>query len=172
MTFDYASILISTFDIRMTQATIVLSSEQIRRILMRISYQVIEAFGDDDSLVVVGIPPRGIWVAQQVVEHLKGLSNLSCELIAYSEQDETTLFDVSGKKVLLIDDIVSSGSTMMKTAGEISLAGAHTVKTACLVDRMHRKFPIHSDFTGLSLATTIQEHLSLNISPEPNITLH
>ena len=172
MAFDIALILISTFEICMSQETVVLSTEQIRRILKRISFQVIETFGLDEHLVVVGIPPRGIWVAEQVVEHLKGMANMDCELITYSEQDDTSLMDVNDRNVLLIDDIVNSGRTMMRTAGEISLAGAKKVKTACLVDRMHRKFPIHSDFTGLSLATTIQEHLSLNISPEPNINLH
>ena len=172
MTCDSALILISTFDIRMSQETIVLSTEQIKRILKRISYQVIENFGNEEALVVVGIPPRGIWVAEQVVDHIRSMSNINCDIIAYSERDTTPLIDVTGKNVLLIDDIVNSGTTMMKTAGEISLAGAHQVKTACLVDRMHRKFPIHSDFTGLSLATTIQEHLSLSITPEPNITLH
>lgn len=171
VTFDFASRLISTFDNGMSQETIVLSTEQIRRILKRISYQVIEAFGDDKSIIVVGIPPRGIWVAEEVVKHIQSISNIRCELVAYSEQNDKSLIEVTGKDVLLIDDIVNSGGTMMKTAGEISLAGARTLKTACLVDRLHRKFPIHSDFTGLSLATTIQEHLTLSVSPEPTITL-
>ena len=156
----------------MKDQTIVLDSERIARIIKRIAYQVIETFGNQGELIILGIPPRGIWVADQVFEHLKKMSTLQIQLEEYSGKNILGNSFWTNKQVLLVDDIVNSGTTMMKAAGELALAEANTVRTACLVDRLHRKFPIQSDFTGLSLATTIQEHLSLNISPSPNITLH
>lgn len=156
----------------MSNETIVLSEEQIKRIISRIAYQVIETFGDEKSLVVVGIAPRGTWVSDQICQQLKLMSTIGLSQITYDQNLRLEDHELNEKNVLLVDDIVNSGTTMMQAAGAISIAGAQEIKTACLVDRMHRKFPIHSDFTGLSLATTIQEHLSLNIETGPSITLH
>lgn len=68
----------------MKDQTIVLDSERIARIIKRIAYQVIETFGNQGELIILGIPPRGIWVADQVFEHLKKMSTLQIQLEEYS----------------------------------------------------------------------------------------
>lgn len=155
--------------------TVILDTAKINRILKRIAYQIVEACYEEDDLLIVGIMPRGVWVAEQLKSNLDQLSKIPSRVVAI-DTDQPGAFPVKGdelenKCVVLVDDIINSGKTMMNAA---SLLMEHDVKrliTACLVDRKHRSFPIQSDFTGLSLATTIREHLSLITQDEPVIVL-
>lgn len=151
--------------------TTVLNSERIRRIITRIAHQSIEACNGEGTLVVVGIQPRGPWVARQIAAAIEEMSDIQCEIIEYKSDDTLEDQRLENKRVLLVDDIVNSGTTMMRAAGAIAQCGAGHVMTACLVDRMHRMFPISMDFTGLSLATTLQEHLKLMLGRHPTIIL-
>lgn len=155
--------------------TVILDDIKIDRILRRIAYQIVENCHGQDHIMIVGIKPRGVWVAKRLSENLKVLSSATVIL-------ETIAFDktlnalevpsnVEGKTVILADDILNSGTTMMLAASKLAQMKPAHLYTACIVDRKHRKFPIHSDFTGLSLATTINENLRLVIEPKPVIYL-
>jgi pyrimidine operon attenuation protein / uracil phosphoribosyltransferase len=151
--------------------TIVLDTEQISRIVKRIAYQVIEACSTDSEVIIIGIEPRGSWVAERINESLLEIGGLNSNLIVINPNETFSNEIFRDQIVLIVDDIVNSGSTMMRVAGHVSLANPSRLMTACLVDRMHRRFPIQSDFTGLSLATTLKEHLSLQTGPKPLIHL-
>jgi pyrimidine operon attenuation protein/uracil phosphoribosyltransferase len=156
--------------------TIILDETQIERIIKRISYQIVEQCFEEEAIILVGIKPRGIWVVNQLNQTLKEISELSIEVVSVIAENQAD-FDkisltVAGKCIILVDDILKSGTTMMLAAARISLMHPSRLLTACLVDRKHRKFPIQSDFTGLSLATTIQEHLTLDIEGGPVIYLN
>ena len=151
--------------------TIVLSSIQIERILTRIAYQIVEALEEENEIILVGMKPRGIWVAKNVATELSNITDISVKTQELDVQGDCNHIDCAGKTVILFDDIVNSGKSMMKAAGMLASANTHHLITACLVDRMHRRFPIHVDFTGQSLATTLQENLSLILDESPRIIL-
>ncbi|HAW18745.1 MAG TPA: hypothetical protein DCX14_01050 [Flavobacteriales bacterium] len=151
--------------------TIVLNTEQINRIVTRIAYQVIEACPADSEVIIIGIEPRGSWVAERINSSLKEVGGIKSKMLAINPAESFSNESFHNQVVLVVDDIVNSGATMMRVAGHVSLANPSRLMTACLVDRMHRRFPIQSDFTGLSLATTLMEHLSLQTGPAPLIHL-
>lgn len=152
--------------------TIVLDTERIHRIIQRIAFQTIEASHGFNGVTLVGIKPRGLWVAKQLFRELTNTSKVKLSLI---ELDLTKAFDTKDYQlfeyVLIIDDIVNSGGTMMRASALFTNVAVKRLMTACLVDRMHRRYPIHSDFTGLSLATTLQENLALILDEKPRIVL-
>lgn len=156
--------------------TVILDKTQIERIIMRISYQIVERCFEEKSIILVGVKPRGIWVANQLSASLSRISDMNIKVVAVTAEDQADfdnmLSNIENECVVLVDDILNSGTTMMLAAARISLKSPSQLLTACLVDRKHRKFPIHSDFTGLSLATTIQEHLTLDIEGGPVIYLN
>lgn len=156
--------------------TIILDKIQIERIIMRVSYQIIERCFEEKSITIIGIKPRGIWVANTLKDSLSKISTLKIEVLAVEAEDQADfdnkLSSIENQCVVLVDDILKSGRTMMLAASRIALKSPSQLLTACLVDRKHRKFPIQSDFTGLSLATTIQEHLTLDIEGGPIIYLN
>ena len=155
--------------------TIVIDPEHIQRILQRIAYQIVEQCHNESEVLLVGILPRGKWVSERLAENLAGLTEMQCKVEALDLDDNEAMQSLSslarGSCVIIADDILNTGSTMMRAATWAMQAGAKRIITACLVDRRHRMFPIKSDFTGLSLATTIQEHLVLDVSDQPVIYL-
>ena len=158
-----------------TMKTIILDSNQIERIIQRIAYQIVESCHSEKTLVIVGVKPRGTWVANQIVKHLSEMNSPRCfyEELSINDDGSVSKFGtkIEGECVILVDDILNSGATMMRAAAYINIANARRIITACLVDRKHRRYPIQSDFTGLSLATTIRESLALIIEPNPTIIL-
>mgnify|MGYP001589525554 FL=1 len=155
--------------------TVVLNPANIERILRRISYQIVESTEGDQEITLIGMMPRGAWVADQLVSHLSEISKVRVKRLDVDADDVETLSAessaVKDKEVVLVDDIINSGVSMMRVAGAIMQFEPRCLITVSLVDRKHRKFPIKSDFTGLSLATTMQEHLRLEIKPKPTIYL-
>lgn len=156
--------------------TTILDKTQIERILKRIAYQIVEQCFEEKSIILVGVKPRGVWVAEQLKASLNEISSIEVELffVTAELQDdfEKESPTIANNCVILVDDILNSGTTMMLAASRLALKHPSRLLTACLVDRKHRKFPIQSDFTGLSLATTIQEHLTLDIEAGPIIYLN
>ncbi|GAB5539765.1 MAG: bifunctional pyr operon transcriptional regulator/uracil phosphoribosyltransferase PyrR [Salibacteraceae bacterium] len=151
--------------------TEVLSHIRLERIIQRIAYQTLESLASEKHVVIAGILPRGIWVAKKLVEQLNEISDLQIDLVELKIDDPKLEVNCEGKTVLLVDDIVNSGKNMMGAAGFLYQQHPHRVLTACLIDRMHRRFPIQIDFTGQSLATTLQEHLTLVLDDKPRIIL-
>jgi pyrimidine operon attenuation protein / uracil phosphoribosyltransferase len=156
--------------------TTILNNTQIERILKRIAYQIIEQCFEEKSIILVGVKPRGVWVAEQLKASLNQISNIEVSLFFVTaeiqEDFEKEQPAIENNCVILVDDILNSGTTMMLAASRLALKRPSRLLTACLVDRKHRKFPVQSDFTGMSLATTIQEHLTLDIEAGPIIYLN
>ena len=71
---------------------------------------------------------------------------------------------MENKIVILIDDVLNSGSTLMFVAGKLITKKILKMNTVVLVDRRHRKFPIKADWAGLTLSTTLQEHISVDFT--------
>ncbi|GAB4380404.1 MAG: phosphoribosyltransferase domain-containing protein [Salibacteraceae bacterium] len=146
--------------------TIVLNSARIEKILRRIALQVVEECHDEPEVVIIGIEPRGSWVSERIAKILETENlNFSTHSIKVSDESGIALLKdtITGKPVILVDDILNSGYTMMKALSMIMTHNPKRILTACLVDRLHRKYPVQCDLTGLSLATTLQEHLKLDV---------
>ncbi|MEX2595963.1 MAG: phosphoribosyltransferase family protein [Salibacteraceae bacterium] len=155
--------------------TVILEHTRIERILKRIAYQILEHCFAEKGITLIGIEPRGVWVATQLEQHLAEISSFevykaSMDIEKQSKADSLEQH-IKGRSVILVDDVLNSGHTMMMAAAFIAQHDPKLLITACLVDRKHRRFPIKSDFTGLSLATTLQEHISLEFKPKPTIYL-
>ncbi|HAQ70808.1 MAG TPA: hypothetical protein DCR48_07525 [Flavobacteriales bacterium] len=155
--------------------TIILDHTRIERTVKRIAFQILEHCHEDTEITLIGVKPRGVWVAKQIESALSEISEFK---VSFGEIEVENLGDlnslesiITGKSIILIDDVIKSGETMMIAASAIVNLKPKLLITACLVDRKHRRFPIQSDFTGLSLATTIQEHIRLVIDPVPTIYL-
>ncbi|NQV53806.1 MAG: phosphoribosyltransferase [Flavobacteriales bacterium] len=155
--------------------TIIMDDVRIERTLKRIAFQILENCYQEEEVTVIGIEPRGVWVAAQLIKNLGKISKMKVKKAAIDVDNLDELGKLSasikGRSVVLVDDVVKSGDTMMRAASAISAQGPKVLITACLVDRKHRRFPIKSDLTGLSLATTLQEHIQLVIEPKPTIYL-
>jgi pyrimidine operon attenuation protein/uracil phosphoribosyltransferase len=150
--------------------TILLNQEQIEQKLNRITYQIFEDNLDEKEIILAGIYKSGFTLAQQLTSNLKAISTLNITLIEvhinkHSHVQEAIKInlptsDLAGKVVVLVDDVMNSGKTMLYALKPFLQADLKKLRTAVLVDRDHKTHPIAADFIGIRLATTIHNHVT------------
>jgi pyrimidine operon attenuation protein/uracil phosphoribosyltransferase len=155
----------------MSSKTLIINSEKVSQKIIRIAYEILEHNFDEKELILVGIANRGYKVAEKIHKTLVEIApevnftlfSISLDKDNVFDKDKVIfngdLTDLKGKTVIMIDDVLNSGKTLMYAVKYILNAEIKKLNTAVLVDRRHRSFPIRADFAGLTLSTTIQEHI-------------
>ncbi len=153
-----------------------LKDETINKVLQRISYQILEKNPDPKQLVLVGIQRRGVFLAQRIKNIIDKLEDIDMALgaidITLYRDDLTVIgavplvretninFDITGKVVILIDDVLFTGRTIRAALDEIMDFGRpKRIELAVLIDRGHRELPIRADFVGKNIPTSEREHV-------------
>lgn len=154
----------------MPDKTLVLDHVSIMQKIRRIAYQIYEFNYSEKEIIFVAIEKQGVILAERIKPLLEDISGIKVTLISLkinkkSPLDSTVLNGdgeiLSGKSVILIDDVLNSGRTLIYGARHILDYSVKNLTTVVLVDRLHRKFPIKADFVGLTLSTTIQDHIAV-----------
>jgi pyrimidine operon attenuation protein / uracil phosphoribosyltransferase len=152
----------------------VLDASDITRALTRISHEILERNKGADGLVLLGIPTRGVALAQRLAARLSSAEGVrvpvgSLDTTMYRddlrlrparalEHTEIPAGGVDGKVVVLVDDVLFSGRTVRAALDALNDVGRpHAVRLATLVDRGHRELPIRADFVGKNLPTSLDE---------------
>ena len=148
----------------------ILNNLQIKKKIKRISLQIIESNNSEEEIVIAGIEKNGFIISKKISDEIKNNSDIKiklCKIIIDKKnprkQISTSLKleDYQNKSIVLIDDVLNSGSTLIYAVKHFLDTDIKKIKTAVLVDRNHKKFPIKADFKGLSLSTSIQNHVEV-----------
>ncbi|ESU27042.1 uracil phosphoribosyltransferase/pyrimidine operon attenuation protein [Flavobacterium limnosediminis JC2902] len=149
---------------------IILTKSEIQHKTKRIAYQIYETFVDENEVVLAGIANSGYIFAQKIANELALISDLNvilCEvqINKNNPQDEiiTSLKpeEYQNKGLVLIDDVLNSGTTLIYGVKYFLAVPLKKFKTAVLVDRNHKKYPVKADFKGISLSTSLLEHIQV-----------
>lgn len=157
----------------MSTRTVVLDHDRVQRKLERIAHQLHEENYEEERIVIVGVAPRGHTMAKRLAVRLEAISPLKVELLQLTlDKDEPTTGPVKlsaatdtlrDQVVVLVDDVLMSGRTLMHAAAYLVREPLKKLTTVVLVDRRHRTYPIRADIVGLTLSTTMQEHISVEM---------
>lgn len=158
---------------------IVLEEEDVRRILIRLSHEIVEKNKGIKDLALVGIRSRGVYLAERIIrtiEEIEGekvpLGSLDISFYrddvdsrAHSPVYETDIsFDVTDKNIILIDDVLYTGRSIRAAMDAIIDFGRpKTIQLAVLVDRGHRELPIRADYVGKNLPTARNEDVMVEL---------
>lgn len=152
----------------------ILNTLQIRQKLNRLAFEVYENNFSEKELLVVGIDGNGYKVAQQLSEKLKEISPLKISLGKIKLNKEkpwegSPIIDFDekafiNKTIILVDDVLNSGKTLMYAVKLFLDKPVKKINTVILVDRSHTRFPVKADYVGLTLSTTLQEHIEADFS--------
>jgi pyrimidine operon attenuation protein/uracil phosphoribosyltransferase len=153
--------------------TQVMDSEEVRRATWRMAHEIIEHNHDLSAVVMVGLQTGGVWIARrlaQVIGEVTGVEAVVGTLDVAFYRDDYGLrpvlpeaatdipVDLSGRTVVLVDDVLFTGRTIRAALGALSDYGrARAVQLAVMVDRGHRELPIRPDFVGKNLPTRRDE---------------
>ncbi|MGO3183511.1 MAG: phosphoribosyltransferase family protein [Aequorivita sp.] len=150
--------------------TVILDKKQIAHKIKRIAYQIYETNVEEKEVVIAGIMNNGFLLAKKIkveLEKISPIKVLLCEVVIDKknpikgistslEQDE-----YKNKSLLLVDDVLHSGTTLIYGVKHFLEVPLKQFKTAVLVDRNHKKYPIKADFKGISLSTSLNENVSV-----------
>lgn len=155
----------------------ILNHESIVTRLRRMAYEVYEANYGIDRLIIIGISERGGFLARMLSDYLREISEIAIDLINVEldrESDPVSYgIDLSedfsvleGQHLVVVDDVLYTGRTMLSIVAILLQAGPKQIQTAVLIDRGHRLFPISSDVVGIELATTLPQHIYVEIDEQ------
>jgi pyrimidine operon attenuation protein/uracil phosphoribosyltransferase len=158
----------------------VLDARDITRALTRISHEILERNRGADDLVLLGIPSRGVPLAERIAERMASVEGVSVpvgslDVTMYRDdlrlKPARTLMPtdipaggIDGKTVVLVDDVLYSGRTIRAALDALTEVGRpRAVQLAVLVDRGHRELPIRADFVGKNLPTSLAERVRVSL---------
>jgi pyrimidine operon attenuation protein/uracil phosphoribosyltransferase len=165
----------NTFEVRLKKQifmspNIILNNQEIQHKTKRIAYQIYETFVDEQEIVLAGIASNGFIFAKKIavaLEHIAPIKVLLCEVHINKQNPNagvtTSLSkeEYENKGMVLIDDVLNSGTTLIYGVKFFLDVPLKKLKTAVLVDRNHKKYPVKADFKGISLSTSLLEHVQV-----------
>lgn len=160
----------------MKSSSLILDNDSVIKKLNRITHQIIEENYDEKELFLIGVSKKGFLLAKKISVLLNNLNqSIKVELLEIvidkinplsNPIDLNPSISLDNKKVILIDDVLNSGKTLIHAASHILNQNISKMNTIVLVDRRHRLFPIKADWVGLTLSTTIQERIKVHFKDD------
>jgi pyrimidine operon attenuation protein/uracil phosphoribosyltransferase len=149
----------------------ILNQEQIAIRMQRMALEVAERNTHASRIVLAGIEPNGSIMAGKLAQLLPQWFGGSIEIMNVSLDKRHPKEIVTDRMpvltdavLLLVDDVANSGKTLLYALKPFLEQHPQKIQILVLVDRTHKKYPIHADYVGLSLATTIQEYIDVEIA--------
>ncbi len=152
---------------------IILDNTQINQKIKRIAYQIYESNSSEKEVIIAGIVGNGFIFSKKIASVLEEISTITvtlCEVIIDKKkplQPITTSISVNdykNKPLVLVDDVLNSGTTLIYGIKHFLEVPLKRFKTAVLVNRNHKKYPVKADFKGISLSTSIKEHVQVEFN--------
>jgi pyrimidine operon attenuation protein / uracil phosphoribosyltransferase len=159
----------------------VLEPAEIRRVLTRIAHEILERTHGADDIVLLGIPTRGVPLAQRLAERAAEFEGRpvpwgSLDVTMYRDdlrlrparalgRTELPADGIDGKTIVIVDDVLYSGRTVRAALDALTdLGRPRSVQLAVLVDRGHRELPIRADYVGKNLPTSLRETVRVQLA--------
>ena len=147
---------------------IILNHQEIEHKIRRIAYQIVETFVNDGEIVLAGIANNGFILGEKIATVLIEISDIKVTLCEVNIDKHNPFNPITtsipkeiytNKSIVLVDDVLNSGTTLIYGVKHFLEMPVKKIKTAVLVDRNHKKFPVKADFKGISLSTSLKEHV-------------
>jgi pyrimidine operon attenuation protein / uracil phosphoribosyltransferase len=151
----------------------ILTEEVAQKKLLRMAYEIIENNFDEEELILAGVRESGSVVARNIQRLLNGIQNIRTDLVTVTLDkkfpEEVTLskaISFDNKTIILIDDVSNTGKTLLYALKPFLSSHPKKIQTLVLVERTHKIFPVKPYYVGLSVATTLQEHIYVEVEGE------
>ncbi|PRP65803.1 phosphoribosyltransferase domain-containing protein [Nonlabens agnitus] len=148
----------------------ILNHEQVNHKIRRIAYQIAEVYMEHDEIILAGIADGGYVLARRLKDQLEHICEFQITLCEVKMDKKNPLAEIhtslspdkyKEKGIVLCDDVLNSGTTLIYAVRHFLNVPLKKFKTAVLVNRNHKKFPVKADFKGISLSTTMEEHITV-----------
>lgn len=150
----------------------ILSQAVAEKKLRRMAYEILENNSGERQLILAGIRESGSVIARTIKKHLEDITKgrLSIQLITVTLDKKrpgpvtlSVVPELDDQVVIVIDDVANSGKTLLYAMRPFLDHHPRKIESLVLVERSHKAFPVQPDYTGLSLSTTLQEHIYVEV---------
>jgi pyrimidine operon attenuation protein / uracil phosphoribosyltransferase len=151
----------------------ILSREEALEKMHRMALEIAENIEDEKSLLFIGIKDSGMVIASKVAAYLKQYVQIPITIATLKfDKNDLRISEISpsvnieNQEIILVDDVSNSGRTLLYALKPLLEFQPKKIKTMVMVERMHKIFPVKSDFVGVSIATTAKDYIKLSIENE------
>ncbi|AOW19870.1 phosphoribosyltransferase family protein [Urechidicola croceus] len=158
--------------------SIILTNEEINHKIKRIAYQILESNSFEKEIVIAGIADNGFIFAKKIKAILNEISKIEVILCEVKIDKKNPLKEITTslkpveyteKSLVLVDDVLNSGTTLIYGIKHFLTVPLKQFKTAVLVNRNHKKYPVKADYKGISLSTTLQDNITVEFKNKKSI---
>jgi pyrimidine operon attenuation protein/uracil phosphoribosyltransferase len=163
-----------------SKATEVLNKQKINQKLIRMAWEILENNHNESKLIFAGIHPQGSIISKRLGQNIENISSVEVEFLEIKLDKKNPLnqpieigehSELKDKTIVLVDDVLNSGKTLIYGAQYFLKERIKKLTTAVLIDRNYKRFPIKADVVGLSLSTTLQEHVEVKLGEKEGVYL-
>jgi pyrimidine operon attenuation protein/uracil phosphoribosyltransferase len=160
------------------ESHIILDNTQINQKIKRIAYQIYESNSSEKEVIIAGIVGNGFIFSKRIAKVLEEISTIKvtlCEVFIDKKKPllpittSIPVAEYTNKPLVLVDDVLNSGTTLIYGIKHFLEVPIKRFKTAVLVNRNHKKYPVKADFKGISLSTSIKEHVQVEFKEKEAI---
>ena len=151
----------------------ILDKKQIEQKIRRLAIQIVENNFSEKEIILAGINNNGMRFAELIKRQLESITDKTIHLTQLKLDPasptsgeiviDTEDAQLRRKVIIIVDDVANTGRTIFYAFKPLMEVLAKRIETAVLVDRKHKSFPVKIDYVGLSLATTVQENIEVNL---------
>lgn len=161
-----------------TNNNIILNGIQVAQKTRRIAYQIYESNSNEKEVIIAGIAKNGYLFAEKIASIVAEISDVTVRLCKVEIDKKNPLKEITtslpaseykNKSLVLVDDVLNSGTTLIYGVKHFLNVPSKRFKTAVLVNRNHKKYPVKADFKGISLSTSIKEHIVVEFKDKETI---
>lgn len=160
----------------LAEKSFILDADQVKQKIRRMAFEIYEHNFKEKNVVLAGIEGQGYVLARLLARQLESISPLEIKLVKISidktapQQSEITLDcdlkDIRKRSIILVDDVLNTGRTFTYGMKPFLSIEVKKIETAVLINRSHPLFPVHAQYVGYELSTTIKDHVEVNLTKD------
>ena len=155
---------------------LILNNSDIENKIQRIGLEILEDNIDQSKIILFGISDNGKLISQKLIDHINKISDIKIVLIdviidngsvAYNSK-----FDVLNESIIIVGDVSQTGKTLQMVISDLMLYNPSKIKTSVIINRDQTMFPVKIDYSGLSLSTSVNEHVDVIIDKKGRLSVY
>ena len=158
----------------MSSRKYIITNEEATYKMQRLALEIAENLeGDQSELIIIGVVTNGLVIAKKIADYLKDYLSIPFEVISANLDKDSPRdielsreIDFDNKNIIIVDDVANSGKTLLYMLKPLLDFHPKRIQTLVLVERMHKLYPVKPDYVGLSMATTLQDHILVEVKDD------
>ena len=155
---------------------LILDDSDVENKIQRIGLEILEDNIDQSKIILFGISDNGKLISQKLIDHINKISDIKIVLIDVIINNGSisynSKFDLLNESIIIVGDVSQTGKTLQMVISDLMLYNPSKIKTSVIINRDQTMFPVKIDYSGLSLSTSVNEHVDVIIDKKGRLSVY